>query len=95
MSKPLTPKPQIDEVVTSPSAPLRTTLYDLIAAMQDVAESPEDLQAVTAAATHVLNTRRVICEGRFKGARLVGDAQPICGGERGSAPQFDKIAVSF
>lgn len=97
MKKPLTTQRlEVDTATVPVSEPLHTTLYDLIAAMQDVAASPEEMAAVTAAATHVLNTHRVTCtSGRFKGYRMVAEDEPTSSRERVPSSQLEKAAVSF
>jgi hypothetical protein len=95
MKKPCTRRPSVDEDVTPVSEPLCTTLYDLIAALQDSAELPEEMEVVTAAAIHVLNTHRVTCTGRLRGYRMVVEDEPSSGRERVGSSQLEKVAVSF
>jgi hypothetical protein len=52
------------------SLPLRTTLYDLIAAV-NAAARPDEENAITATVIHILNTYRVTCLGDFEGCRLI------------------------
>jgi hypothetical protein len=54
----------------SVSPPLHTTLYDLIAAVNEAAH-PDEENAVTATLVHILNTYRVTCLGDLEGCRLV------------------------
>jgi hypothetical protein len=95
MKQSYTRKPHVDKGVAPASAPLYTTLYDLIATLQDSAESPEDVEVVTAEAIHMLNTHPVTCMGRFKGYRMVAEDELASGRERVSTFQLEKVVVSF
>jgi hypothetical protein len=95
MEKPCTRRPRVDEGVIPSPEPLCTTLYDLIAALQDSADLPEEMEVVTAAAIHVLNTHRVTCTGRLKGYRMVVEDGPTSSRIRAGSSQPEKTAVSF
>jgi hypothetical protein len=95
MMQPYTLIPSVDEAVTPISEPLHTTLYDLIEAMHESVESPDDTAAITAAVLHVLNTCRVTCRGKFKDYRLTGESDPRRGLPSASPSQGEKAVVSF
>ena len=95
MMQPNTPTPSVDEVVTPLSAPLHTTLYDLIAAMHESIEPYDDTVVVTAATLHILNTYRVTCRGKFEGYRLTGEVEPRRSFQSAPPSQGEKAAVSF
>lgn len=54
--------------------PKRTTLYDLIAAV-DAEAGPEADGVVTATVMHALKTYRVSCLGNFEGCQMVLEMQ--------------------
>jgi len=60
------------EQIKSPtaSAPIHTTLYDLIEAI-DAAAGSDAHDVVTDVVMHVLKTYRVSCRGDFEGCRMV------------------------
>jgi hypothetical protein len=58
------------------STPIHTTLYDLIAAVEDEV-GPQADEAVTATVMHVLRTYRVTCLGNFEGSQMVCDEGAI------------------
>lgn len=60
-----------------PSLPIRTTLYDLAAAINAVVR-PDEEQVATAVMVHLLQTHRVICLGELAGVRVVCDTTPSC-----------------
>lgn len=57
----------------APSSVIKTTLYDLIAALSAEVAPEEEDHIVTAAAVHILNTHRVICAGPRHDRRIVAD----------------------
>jgi hypothetical protein len=59
-----------DRSTRQASLPLRTTLYDLIAAVS-AEVNPDEEDVVTATMIHILNTYRVTCRGDLEGYRLV------------------------
>ena len=59
-----------DRSTTPALLPLHTTLYDLIAAVNEAARPGEE-NAVMATMVHILHTYRVTCRGDFEGCRLV------------------------
>jgi hypothetical protein len=52
------------------SVAIQTTLYNLIAALDDEV-GPDEEAVLTATVAHLLNTHRVTCTGSMKGYRLV------------------------
>lgn len=95
MKKSVTPMPCVDDMTPPVSEPLHTTLYDLIAALQESVEPHEDMAAVTATAMHMLNTYRVTCTGDLQGYRMIGEAEPTRRRQSASSSRFEKTAVSF
>ncbi len=61
---PESPKSQEDVIYT--------TLYDLLAALNETVD-PEEDHIVTTAVLHLLKTRQVMCTGDLRGYRLVCD----------------------
>jgi hypothetical protein len=60
-----------------PPRPIRTTLYDLAAAINAVV-SPDEEHVATAVMVHLLQTHRVTCLGELAGVRVVCDTTPSC-----------------
>jgi hypothetical protein len=59
----------------SPALPIRTTLYDLIAAINEVI-GPDEEDLVPAVVAHLLRTYRVTGLGDLAGVRMVCDTAP-------------------
>jgi hypothetical protein len=60
----------------SPALPIRTTLYDLIAAINEVI-GPDEEELVPAVVAHLLRTYRVTGLGDLTGVRMVCDTIPF------------------
>jgi hypothetical protein len=63
---------------TTTCGTLQTTLYDLVAAVSEVAGADEDA-VITATMMHLLNFHDVRCIGDFEGYRLVSHVQGALG----------------
>lgn len=59
----------------SPPLPIRTTLYDLIVAINEVI-GPDEEDLVPAVVAHLLRTHRVTGLGDLAGVRMVCDTTP-------------------
>jgi hypothetical protein len=67
---------------------LQTTLYDLVAAISEVAGADEDA-VITATVMHLLNFHDIRCVGDFEGYRLVCEAETPPKGDDGTFSHFE------
>jgi hypothetical protein len=67
---------------------LQTTLYDLVAAVSEVAGADEDA-VITATVMHLLNFHDVRCIGDFEGYRLVCEVETSLKGDDGAFSHFE------
>lgn len=73
---------------------LQTTLYDLVAAVSEVAGEDEDA-VITATVMHLLNFHNVRCVGDFEGYRLVCEANTAAKGDDGAFSHFESSVTHF
>jgi hypothetical protein len=73
---------------------LQTTLYDLVAAVSEVAGADED-DVIIATVVHLLNFHNVICHGDFEGYRLVCEADTAPKGDDGAFSHFESSMTHF
>jgi hypothetical protein len=73
---------------TTTGETLQTTLYDLVAAVSEVAGADEDA-VITATVMHLLNFHHVRCIGDFEGYRLVCEVGASPKGDDGVFSHFE------
>jgi hypothetical protein len=73
---------------------LQTTLYDLVAAVSEVAGADEDA-VITAAVMRLLNFHDVRCVGEFEGYRLVCEVETSSKGDDGTFSHFESSVSHF
>ena len=61
----------VEQLRQPPAGSVRTTLYDIMASIQESLAAEDRDEVATATIVHLMQTHRVMGTGRFKGQRLL------------------------